>query len=348
MKILCLLSWKPGSRWLWDYLPDSSDQVEFLYNTPPSDRYPGYGKYLGYYPGYWRLGRRAFAKMKNYDLIVTWEANTAIPLALLRSISGRQIPPLVSLNFVLKGKPVYDMLKAVRFAMRSVDQITCLSAREIEYYTALLDYPVRHCQKLQGPFRDFFSPTSPGTARLKPNSENHSPYIFSAGRSNRDYQTLVTAVKDLPISVIINARTFNIKGISTPENVTFNPFLPFDEYLDLLAGASFVVAPLRPAKHASGETFIVQAMTARKAVIASETYSTAEMIENGSNGILVPASDPAALRSAIQELLQDPQAAQYLGDTARRHYLERWSFPIVARQIDHMLKRVVAEQILAN
>ncbi len=347
MKILCLLSWQPGSRWLWDYLPDSQDQVDFEYITAPADRYPGYGKMLGYYQKYWRLGRRAFAKMQSYDVVLTWEANTALPLALLRSATGRKTPPLIILNFVLKGKPVYDSLPIVRFAMRSVDQITCLSTREIQYYSDILGYPLENCQKLQGPFRDYFPKN--GQSRGIGQSPGNAPtYIFSAGRSNRDYRTLVSAVEDLPIRLIINARDFNVKDIRPPANVTINPFLSFDRYLELLEGACFVVAPLLSARHASGETFIIQAMTARKAVIASETYSTAEIIENGINGVLVRPGDPPALRSAIQALLQDSGAAQYLGTMARRHYLERWSFPIVSREIDQLLKQVTGQHGLVN
>ena len=348
MKILCLLSWKPGSRWLWDYLPDSRDLVDFASVSPLSDRFPGYGKLFEYYPKYLRLGQRAFARMQDYDLIVTWEANTALPLAFMRSLTGRRTPPLVVLNFVLKGQPVLDLLPLVRFAMRSVDRITCLSLREIEYYSQVLSYPVGNCQKLQGPFRDFFADSHRYQFGGSNPIQGMTPYIFSAGRSHRDYQTLVEAVRDIPIRVIINARQFNVKGIQPPANVTINPFLPFGEYLDMLEKASFVVAPLLTARHASGETFIIQAMTTRKAVIASQTYSTAEIIENGVNGLLVPPGDPQALRAAIQQLIQDPGLAYRLGQTARQHYLERWSFPIVSRQIDQLLQSVTSQRTILN
>jgi glycosyltransferase involved in cell wall biosynthesis len=339
MKILCLLSWRPATRWLWDYLPEDEHQVRFAYIYQPADRYPGYGKILSYYPSYWRLGWQTYRHLyqrghqSDYDFIVAWEANTALPLAFLRSLNHRRTPPLVVLNFVLKGRPVLDFLPLVRFAMRGIDQVTCISQAEIIAYAQLLNYPIERCARLQGPFRDYFE----GAQDDPPLGD----YIFSAGRSHRDYATLIDAVRGLPVQLIINARDFNVKGLHPPSNVKINPFLDFDVFLTMLRNARFVVAPLKPAQHASGETFIMQAMTARKAVIASRTASTAEIIEPGVNGLLVPPGDAGELRTAIQDLLDHPDKAQRLGATARQHYLERWSFPVVARQVDRLLQDLV-------
>jgi glycosyltransferase involved in cell wall biosynthesis len=338
MKILCVLSWRPGSRWLWDYLPTEDRQVEFAYINQPKDNYPGYGKFFSYYPSYWRLGWQAYRTIYNnshhqlYDVIVTWEANTALPLAFLRNLNSHLMPPLVVLNFVLKGRPVFDFLPLVRYAMRSVDYITCLSKAEIEHYAKVLKYPADRCIKLQGPFRDPFEDEH--------NKSKFGEYIFSAGRSHRDYATLVEAVRGLPIQLIINARDFNTRGIDPPPNVKINPFVNFEVYLAMLQNARFVVVPLRPAKHASGETFMMQAMTARKAVIASRTFSTAEIIEPGVNGLLVPPGDINALRLAIQDLLKHPEKARQLGIIARQHYDERWSFPVTAQKVDRLLQQI--------
>lgn len=340
MKVLCILSWQPGSRWIWDYLPQETYQVDFAYIYPPKDRFPGYGKLLGYYQRFWRLGLRVFPHLKDYDAIVTWEANTALPVAFLRSLfshSAQASPPLIILNFVLKGRPIYDFIPLVRFAMRSVNRITCLSEREIQAYAKVLNYPLERCQKLQGPFRDFFEEDAPSLA--------NGDYIFSAGRSQRDYRTLIEAVRGLDVEVVINARNFDLKDLQAPENVTLNSYLPFDDYLNLLKQARFVVLPLKEEQHAAGETFMIQAMTAQKAVVVSKTYSSHEMIEHGVNGLLVPPADPLALRQAIQTLLGNPELALQIGQKARQDYLTRWSFPIVSQQIDEILKNLARKRV---
>jgi glycosyltransferase involved in cell wall biosynthesis len=334
MKILCLLSWPAAGKWLWDYIPDTDDTIDFISIQHPKDRFPGYGKLLSYYPKFWWLGLKAFPVMDKYDVILTWEANTAIPLAFFRTLSGRKSTPLVVLNFVLKGRPVLDMLGVIRFAMRSIDHVTCLSQREINHNSQVLEYPLERFTKLQGPYVEF-----PHQAAIEPRSGD---YIFSAGRSHRDYATLIEAVQGLPVDLIINARPFNVKGLKPSPNVTINPFLPYEEFLALMAGSSFIALPLLPARHASGETFMAQAMSAAKAVIVSETYSTSEMIEPGVNGMLVPPGDILALRQAILYLRDHPQERFQIGQTARKHYQERWSFPVVAAKVDHLLNQIVA------
>jgi glycosyltransferase involved in cell wall biosynthesis len=333
MKILCVLSWVQNGRWLWDYIPGNRDSVDCVYIEHPRDRFPAYGKLLGYYEKFWWLGLKAWPKLKHYDAIVTWEANTGLPLGFLRNLLGKRSPPLLIINFVLKGRPILDMLPLTRFALRSVNCMTCISQREIAYNAQLLRLPTSKFVKLQGPWVD--------------NHADHAaeiyagPHILSAGRSHRDYGTLMEAVRGLPVQTVINARAFNVEGLEPPSNVVINPFLPWDQFLTLVRTTRFTVVPLHPACHASGESFMMEGMAAGKAAIASKTFSTAELIEPGVNGILVPPEDVSALREAIQYLLDHPEQAQQMGRCARQMFEERWSFPVVARQVHEIVTRLV-------
>lgn len=332
MRILCLVDWPARGRWLWDYIPGNTDEVEFVSIRMPSDRFPGYGKLLSYYPYYARSGFSAIRRMGDYDVVVAWEGKNGVPLAFLRAFLHRSAPPLVILNFVLKGRVVLDNMWFIRYAARSVDCLTCLSQREIAYYQQQLGIPLERFAKLQGPFV--------GCQRL-PGVRSVGDYIFAAGRSHRDYGTLVEAVRGLPVRLIINARSFNVAGLQTPPNVTVNPFLPYGDFVNLLQGARFAVLPLYAAKHGSGETFMAQAMSLAKPIIVTETYSTAEMIEPGVNGLLVPPGDVMAMRQAIQTMLDDSSSAEAMGITGQHHFEERWSFPAAARQVQDIVARVV-------
>lgn len=335
MKILCLTSWIPSGRWLWDYIPGNTDLVDFVYITHPKDRFPGYGKLLGYYQKFFYLAIKALPRLADYDVIVAWEGNAGLPIAFFRTLLRKTKPPMVILNFVLKGKPIFKTLGAVRYALRSVDCITCLSEGEIAYNAALLQQPSAKFVKLQGPYIDL-DDGSPSRSSL-------NDYIFAAGRSHRDYGTLMEAVSNLPIKLIINARAFNVQGLTPPPNVTINPFLPPMEFHRLLRDARFAVVPLFEAKHASGETFMTQAMSLERAVIVTRTYSTAEMIEDGVSGLLVPPGDVVAMRAAIRRLLDDPDLVKRLGKKARSEYLSHWSFPAVASQVHQIVSRMVAQ-----
>ncbi len=332
MKILCLIDWQPSGRWVWDYLPENRDVVDFVTIRLPKDRFPGYGKLLGYYPAYGWLGIKALLRQKHYDVVVTWEGKNGVPLAFLRTCLGKSAPPMVILNFVLKGQVVLDLLWFTRFALKSVNRLTCISQREIEDYAPQLGLARERFVRLQGPWPDY--------SRDGAEEVQEGDFIFASGRSHRDYRTLIEAVRGLPIKVVINAQPFNIPQCPIPENVVINSLVPYSDFLALVRQCRFMVIPLYEAKHASGESVMMQGMAARKTVVATETYSTAELIEPGVNGLLVPPGDVAKMRQAIQYLLEHPDANREMGFAARRSYEQKWSFPVVALQIQSLLRQV--------
>ena len=331
MKILCLVDWPITNRWLWEFIPQSKDQVDFLFIRQPVDKYSGYGKLIFYYPQYGWLGLRAFPRMKKYDAVVTWEGKNGVPLAFLRTLMGQHTPPMLVINFVLKGQVVLDHLWFTRFAMRSVDCIACVSRKEIEHYSAELRLPRSRFVHLLT-----FHPDHHRQAWSE-----YGDYIVAAGRSHRDYGTFFQAMDGLPIKAVVNARAFNIKDLKIPETVFCNPFLPPGVFFDLVRKMRFAVLPLYPAKHASGETFLLEAFSAGKPVIATETYSMVEFIQPGVNGFLVPPGDVVALREKISYLYNNPTEAQRMGQEARRFYEQNCSFPVTAAKVYRILQQMV-------
>ena len=63
---------------------------------------------------------------------------------------------------------------------------------------------------------------------------------------------------------------------------------------------------------------VLEAMALGRAVIATEGGGAAEIIEHGRSGLLVPASDHAALARTIRQLLRDERLRRTLGTHARQ------------------------------
>ena len=69
---------------------------------------------------------------------------------------------------------------------------------------------------------------------------------------------------------------------------------------------------------------VAEAMWKSKPVIAGAVGGIQDQIEDGVSGVLVDPSDLAAVGSAIDELLGDPDAAARMGEAARQRVIEQF------------------------
>lgn len=342
MKVLCLVAGEviPPDRWMWNHLPAEAqgDQVDFIGTSPP-DLFPKWGKIIAYYPYFMLQALKAVLRCQKerYDAVLAWEAKTGLSLAFVRSLFGIRKPKLVILAFIYKGIGMY-FLRFGRWLARNIQHVVVQSTREVQYYQELLGFSAG--QVTFNPLGGFdLAPGKPAAAQSAGEA-----YIFSGGRTDRDYSTLFGAVSGLGVRVIVNARKFNTHGLILPTNVTVNDLLPKEIYQEMIQNAALVVVPLQARPHACGLIAILQAMALGKAVIATRTSCVCDYIEDGKTGLLVEPENPTALRAAILRLLGDPTLAGRLGAAARRKYSQCHTAEAFAMGNYQVLKGVVLER----
>lgn len=338
MHILCLLDqphvFKPSDRWIWNYLPHASDHVEFLFSSA-TDRFQKWGKLLQYYPSYWKFGLQVLRRTQaaNYDLVVAWEGKNGFPYATLRHMVGRKRPPLVILSLNFRGM-IRHFGSLARFGMRTVDHTTVLTPFEVTHYQKVLSLPAERISFCPLGWYDLPSAIR---ANLEAPQEK---FILASGRSYRDYATLAKAVAGLDLKLVILARKFNLAGIQLPDNVTVMDLLPPREFRKLLSQAFFVIIPLQALPHAAGDSHLIQAMSAGKAVIATRTPSSETYIKAGETGILTSPANVSEMRESIWHLWTNPQETQQMGQKARQTYEEKYTMEKYAQRIHTLLHRV--------
>jgi len=78
---------------------------------------------------------------------------------------------------------------------------------------------------------------------------------------------------------------------------------------------------------------LLEAMAARRPVVATAVGGTREVLDDGA-GVLVPPGSPDVLACEIMQLLADPARAARLGDAARRRVEQRFDARAMARQLE--------------
>ena len=98
-------------------------------------------------------------------------------------------------------------------------------------------------------------------------------------------------------------------------------FVPHDELQQLYARAAVIACPSR--REGFGVACL-EAMAHGRPVVATHVGGLLDLVVDGETGIVVPPRDPAALRSALDRLLVDPDLRRKLGsagrDRARTHF----------------------------
>ncbi|MFL5950866.1 MAG: glycosyltransferase family 4 protein [Gaiellaceae bacterium] len=151
--------------------------------------------------------------------------------------------------------------------------------------------------------------------------EAHPPEVLYAGRLSEEKGVLelVAAASELNLVVAgdgpLRSRVPQALG-----------FLPHDELQRLYARAAVVACP----SHREGfGVACLEAMAHGRPVVASAVGGLKDLVVDGETGLLVPPRDAAALRTALDRLLGDPELRLKLGAAGRERARERFSWEAV-------------------
>ena len=97
---------------------------------------------------------------------------------------------------------------------------------------------------------------------------------------------------------------------------------------------------LFPSRHEGMPNAVLEAMASGLPVIASRIAGSEELVSNGETGFLFPSEDIEALRDALRKLISDTVLRQTMGNVARRHMEERYSWAATAEQYALLLEKV--------
>ena len=164
--------------------------------------------------------------------------------------------------------------------------------------------------------------------------------ILFAGRfiDIKGVKELVNVSKQLPQYEFWFVGSGSLAETIKGNNVKNLGFKTTEELVNLYNQSTICVFP----SHREGFGLVgLEAMACGRAVIATPLGFT-EYIENGKDGIIIPAKDEGVLKNAIVDLMTNPAKRKKLEINARKKAL-KFSWDEVAKKYIEVYKKVIAE-----
>ena len=122
--------------------------------------------------------------------------------------------------------------------------------------------------------------------------------------------------------------------------------------LDVPRLLSAVTVSVLPSLSEGLSNTILESMAAGAPVVATRVGGSAEALDDGVDGLLVPPRDPAALSRAITWVLEHPEEARGLGRRARARVAEEFSLQRMIRETEclyaRLLERPARRRVIAR
>lgn len=270
-------------------------------------------------------------RRKQYNKVIGWQQFYGLNFAFWSRFLGlKKVNDLTVMTFIykkkggLKGK-LYHKYMSYIVTSKYIDRFICFAKEECHYYSDVFGIdeskfiyvPLGHPMPIDVQIAD-------------------DGYVFSTGRSNRDYDFLVNSLKNTNFKLIIACDTYH-GGHENAENINVLNSCHGNDMLRLMAKCHCVVVPLKNLKMSSGQLVVLQAMSLGKPVICTDADGIRDYVINGSTGFLIDNVEEQLL-TVLNELYVDVKKYTELSNKAKECYLAHFTEDAMYERIANTLK----------
>jgi glycosyltransferase involved in cell wall biosynthesis len=99
---------------------------------------------------------------------------------------------------------------------------------------------------------------------------------------------------------------------------------------------------LLPSANEGTPVSVIEALAARRPVVATRVGGLPDVVRDGMDGFLVGVGDPDGLAARLAELARDPDRRARMGERGRAHVLERYAVDRLVDDIDRLYRSLLA------
>ncbi len=330
LHVLLLVDWIPQSdSQLLQSLQKTGLDCDAMGINFHQSKWTPANKIFSYWPRCLWVSLKAFRRRHDYDYMLAMSQTIGTFLGLIKFITCSNFPKVFILDagIVERKNPILEKLRrcVIATSWKKLNHIGFMSSAYMHFIQERFNLPEKTCVHFKLPV---IIEKNPDFSGYKAGS-----YLYSVGRSYRDYKTLMAAAQSCNHKFVIVTSNAAIKGLVIPDNVTVYRNTFGEESDRLMQQAAAVIIPLSRINSPAGEYTMLEAMYYGKPVIITQTLITQEYIMHGQNGYLVPWHDSNAIVEAINTLFADPEKADAIGRRARQTVLKNHTMDGYSKKI---------------
>lgn len=233
------------------------------------------------YFAYFSTALKLFNSRRKYERIIAWQQFFGIILCwLLKIFHSKSNVKITILTFIYKEKKgffgkLYKRFVKKALTSKQLEYVIVLSSSEIDYYSNIFDIK-----------KDLFRFIPIGIDKKPKYEIDDEGYFLSAGRSNRDYQFLINAFKEIPKSkLVIICDNLNCKQV--PSNVIILNNCFGNEYEKYISKCHCMIISLCNEPVSSGQLVANNAMVYNKPIIATINSGITDYVIDKENGLII-------------------------------------------------------------
>lgn len=255
---------------------------------------------------------------KKYAKIIAWQQFYGLNVAFFsRLLHLKKVNELYVLTFIYKRKEglvgsLYHRYMDYIVNSKYVDKFICFSKEEVAYYNAIFNVTKKE--------KFVFIPL--GLKFTWRGEIRDDEYIFTTGRSNRDYCFLINVLKETSYKTIIVCDTLSANGVMN--NVRIYDQCYGDEMLKRMASSHVVVIPLKSVDISSGQLVALQAMALGKPIICTKSNGLADYVIHEKTGLIVNNTKEEWM-VALERIYTDKKFYKELSRNARAIFLQKFT-----------------------
>ncbi|MGE5627284.1 MAG: glycosyltransferase [Solirubrobacterales bacterium] len=287
------------------------------------------------YLKYFLFPLKIFFKRNEIKNIVAWQQFYGLNFAFYcRLFKVKKINKITVMTFIYKKKSgivglIYH--KYMTYIVKSgyIDLFTCTSDTERELYSKMFDLNINKFAFV--PWGGVINHSQ--EAQIDETLAKQQ-FLFSPGRSNRDWDFLINSLKGSEYNLKIACDELEPKII---DNIEIYNNIHEDKMWKYMKNCFCILISIKDTSVSAGQTVLVQAMQFKKPMIITKSEGlTKDYIINGYNGLIIE-KDKDELLKAIAMLRNCPELYKKITENAYNDYLEKYSIYQLGRNVGNAI-----------